>query len=77
MNVHFLKLTSYSDRIESELVSSFLEGNGIFVLIKSDDAGGINNSMTASNGVHLYVSSTQFEEAKALLEADITEIKNT
>ena len=71
MNAHLLKLTSYSNRIEGEMVASFLEGSGIFVMIKSDDAGGINNAMTASNGIHLYVSSTQFEEARTLLEADI------
>jgi len=64
------KVTSFSDRIEAELLANYLKSCGIEVFLKSDDAGGINTAMTASNGVHLFVSEAQFEEASAILNAE-------
>ncbi|MBC7530597.1 MAG: DUF2007 domain-containing protein [Oligoflexus sp.] len=75
MSEEIRKLTSYSDRMEGEMAASFLKACGIDVLVRSDDAGGINNAMTASNGIHLFVHESQLEEALELLKTDMSETK--
>ncbi|RYZ49273.1 MAG: hypothetical protein EOP07_24680 [Proteobacteria bacterium] len=70
MEKKLVKLTSYSNRIEGELVSKFLEGCGIYVELRSDDAGGVYNSMSSSNGVFIWVIEEQLAEAKLLLAAE-------
>ncbi len=67
MNVSMVKLTSFSDRIEAEMLKSFLVDSGINVIIHSDDSFGINNGMTAANGVFIIVPREQLEDAQVLL----------
>lgn len=70
MEKNLVKLTSYSSRIEGELVLKFLEGCGLLVELRSDDAGGVYNSMSSSNGVFIWVLEEQAAEAKLLLAAE-------
>lgn len=64
------KLTSYSNRMEADLIISFLRGHGFEVVVRSDDVGGIYSSLTTGSGVHLYVYDDQFEDATLLLQSE-------
>lgn len=67
-NPRYIKVTSVSDRTYANLLISLLEGCGFHVKSSSDDAGGINNAMTASTGVDLYVLEDEAEDAIAVLK---------
>jgi len=62
------KLISYSDFMQAQLITNLLEGHGIPVLNRSDNAGGIDNGMFASNGIHLYVHEDNFVDALKIIE---------
>jgi hypothetical protein len=67
------RISSCSDRLQAEIVASFLEDSGIAVELRSDDAGGLNTAMTAANGVHLFVHENQLDEARKILESEFPE----
>jgi hypothetical protein len=63
------KLASYSDFMQAQLIMNLLEGCGIPVLNRSDNAGGIDNGLFASNGIHLYVHEDNLIEALKIIES--------
>lgn len=71
MNSDLRKLTSYSDSIEAQLMMNLLESCGIPVLNLSDNAGGIDNGLFASNGIHLYVHKDNLSEAVEIMETRV------
>lgn len=68
MNADLRKLTSFSDPMQAQLVKNLLEGCGIPVLNLSDNAGGIDNGLFASHGIHLYVHKDDLDEALKIME---------
>jgi len=65
MNVR--KLTSFSDRIQADLVKSRLESSGIQVFIKFDSEIGYMGNMFSAEGFHIYVPEDQYEEALQII----------
>lgn len=53
----------------AELAMARLTANGIHCSIQSNDAGGMLPFLQVPEGVKLFVPSSQFEEAKELLES--------
>lgn len=62
-------------RIEADVLKACLETEGIQVLIKADDAGGMLPSMSFLNGVALYVSEEDLKRAQEIINSDIEESK--
>lgn len=67
-NSPLIFLTSYSDRLQADLVISMLRGRGINTEIQSDDAGGLYSSLTVAAGVKIFVPEHQLEDALSLLD---------
>ncbi len=61
------KLTSFSDRIQADLVKTLLESSGIQVVIKFDSEIGYTGNLFSAEGFHIYVPEDRYEEALQLI----------
>jgi hypothetical protein len=66
-------LKTFSTVESAELASGPLIANGIECVIEANDAGGMLPFLQVPAGVKLFVPSSQFDEAKELLESSQTE----
>jgi hypothetical protein len=64
------KLTSFSDRIQADLIKSLLESNEIPVMIQHDSAIGYPGNAFSADGFHLYVPEDLYEEAMKIISAN-------
>lgn len=62
-------LKTFSTVEAAEIASAPLMANGIQCQIETNDGGGMLPFLQVPEGVKLFVPSSQFEEAKELLEA--------
>ncbi len=60
-------LDTYLSIIDAEIVSTFLESNGIKTFIKSDDFGGMGPNLAFVRGVKLLVRKEDEENARQLI----------
>jgi hypothetical protein len=68
-DVRFVPLAEFPDRHEAELVRGFLEGEGIPVALRTDDAGGVHPEVTIVIRATVLVPERQLEEAREALGA--------
>lgn len=56
-----------NSRIEADILKGFLESEGIAVIEKADDAGGMLPMLTALNGVGLYIPKNDLKRAQEII----------
>lgn len=61
----WIKLATYSNRAEAELVRSILDENGINCAVRSDDLAGL----APGSRVDLWIGSLDLENSEKILEA--------
>lgn len=54
--------------IEAQLVVGLLEANGIPAVLSADDAGGQDPALDVTDGVRIFVDSSDLEVAQAIIE---------
>ena len=54
-------------RMQADLLKAYLEMEGIEVLIKADDAGGMLPSLSTLSGVSVFVPENDLERAQAII----------
>lgn len=65
----FVPVAEFPDRHEAELVRGFLEGEGIDVALRTDDAGGVHPPVNIAVLATVLVPEGQVEEAREALAA--------
>ena len=63
-----IRIRTFLYRHEAEMAKELLGGEGIEVLISSDDHGGIRPSLAFAGGVDLLVEEEDIPKAKGLLD---------
>lgn len=61
-------IRTLGNRIEAEIIKSFLSANGIVSEIFADDANQSYPSLSSVRGVNIYVKEDDYEDAISLLE---------
>ncbi|MFK7826151.1 MAG: DUF2007 domain-containing protein [Oligoflexales bacterium] len=61
------KIATCNNRIEAEIIRSKLESCGISATISADDEGGMHPGLALTQGVEVYVSDDNEEEALAIV----------
>jgi hypothetical protein len=64
----YKRLTTANNRPEAEMLKSYLEAQGIYVLMLADDSGGLYPALSSLKGVSLSVPEEQWEDAQRLLK---------
>lgn len=63
----FVVVKIFDNRLEADIAKSYLESEGIDVIIRADDAGGMLPTLSSLNGVALLVPKQDFAKASAIL----------
>lgn len=64
------KLTSFSDRIQADIIKSLLESNEIPVFVKHDSAIGYPSNAFSADGFHLFVPEDLYDEALKIISTE-------
>lgn len=67
MKDEFVVVGTYFNEIDAEVVSSFLESNGIRTLIRKDNFGGMGPNLTFIRGIKLLIKKEDEENTRQLL----------
>lgn len=59
-----------SSRLEADIIKSYLESEGIVVILKADDAGGMLPTLASLNGVFLFVPEQDFLRALEMIKSE-------
>jgi len=70
MRMNVRKLTSFSDRIQADIVKSLLESNEIPVMVQHDSAIGYPGNVFSADGFHLFVPSDLYDEAMKIISTE-------
>jgi hypothetical protein len=63
----FVLVKIFDNRLEADIAKSYLEAEGIDVIIQADDAGGMIPTLSSLNGVALFVPKQDFLKARDIL----------
>ena len=72
---NYVRLTTFSSEIDAEIAKATLAAAGIEVFLKYEDTGGMIPVLQQAEGVALYVSPENLEEAKLILSTTPTDEK--
>jgi len=67
-NASWVRLATYPNRVEAEIVRTLLENHGIAAKISADDTAGLYPQLAFSSGVHLYVQLKDLKDAEEILK---------
>jgi hypothetical protein len=70
MQMSVRKLTSFSDRIQADIIKSLLESNEIPVMIQHDSAIGYPGNSFSADGFHLFVPEELYDEALKIISTE-------
>lgn len=63
----FVLVKVCESRMQADLLKAYLEMEGIEVIIKADDAGGMLPFLSSLNGVYLFVPQSDLERAQQII----------
>ena len=66
----FVLAKIFDSRLEADIFKSYLESEGIEVIIKADDAGGMLPPLASLNGVSLFVPKEDLSRANDILKSE-------
>jgi hypothetical protein len=69
VNKDLVLLKVFKSDMEAKMASDILESDGIVTIISADNEGGMNPSLSLSQGVRLLVSGNDLEKAVTILNA--------
>ena len=64
----FILVKIYDNRLEADMMKSYLESEGIEVIIQADDAGGMLPTLASLNGVFLFVPEKDVAYAQKIIK---------
>lgn len=64
----FVLVKVYDNRLEADIMKSYLESEGIVAIIQADDAGGMLPTLASSNGVFLFVPEKDLVQAQEIVK---------
>ncbi len=63
------KLKTFNDLMEARVLKSYLESNGIHVILKEGNATGLFPQFNEIEGIELWVEDDQYENAKEIINS--------
>lgn len=67
---NFILAKICNSRLEADIIRSYLEAEGIEVIIQADDAGGMIPTMASLNGVFLFVPEEDFMRTQEIIKTE-------